>query len=89
MSAVYNTLNLLKKQKLVKEMEFCDMDNRYEPNTANHLNFICVECGKIKDFKEGLTASSKKIEEQTGFRAVDMRLKFYGYCSEDKGISLA
>jgi Fe2+ or Zn2+ uptake regulation protein len=82
MSTVYYTLNLFKTQKLVKELEFYDMDNRYEANTANHLNLICVECGKIQDFREGLPVSSKKIEEQTGFRALDMRLEYYGYCSD-------
>jgi Fur family transcriptional regulator, peroxide stress response regulator len=88
MSTVYYTLNLLITQKPGKELEFYDMNNRYEANIANHLNLICVECGKIQDFKEGLPGSCKKIEDQSGFRAFDMRLEFYGYCSEDKGIPL-
>jgi Fe2+ or Zn2+ uptake regulation protein len=85
MSMVYYTL--LKTQKLVKKLEFYDMDNRYEANTANHLNLICVKCGKIQDFKERLPVSPQ-IEEQTGFLVLDMRLEYYGYCSEDKGIPL-
>ena len=81
-STVYYTLNLLKTLKLIKEMDFYNMDNRYETNTADHLNLICVSCGKIEDFMEGVPASSGKIEERTGFRAHGMRLEYYGYCRE-------
>ena len=82
MSTVYYTLNLLKTLKLIKELDFYDMDNRYEANTDDHLNLICVACGNIQDFMEGVPASSGKIEERTGFRAHEMRLEYYGYCKD-------
>src|SRR5512141_1522650 len=82
MSTVYYTLNLLKTHKLIKELDFYDMENRYEANTGDHINLICVACGKIQDFMEGVPASSGKIEERTGFRAHEMRLEYYGYCQE-------
>jgi Fe2+ or Zn2+ uptake regulation protein len=82
MSTVYYTLNLLKSLKLIKELDFYDMDNRYEANTADHLNLICVECGKIEDFMNGLPAATGEIEKRTGFRAHEMRLEYYGYCKE-------
>jgi Fur family peroxide stress response transcriptional regulator len=81
-STIYYTLNLLKKLKLIKELDFHAMDNRYEVNTADHLNLICLACGKIQDFMEGVPASSGEIEERTGFRAHEMRLEYYGYCKE-------
>jgi Fur family peroxide stress response transcriptional regulator len=82
MSTVYYTLNLLKTLRLIKELEFYDMDNRYEANIANHLNLICMECGKIQDYEDGLHFSSKGIEEQTGLKPLDMRLEYYGYCAD-------
>jgi Fur family transcriptional regulator, peroxide stress response regulator len=81
-STVYYTLNLLKKLKLIKELDFYDMDNRYEANTGDHLNLICLACGKIQDFMEGVPFSPGKIEKQTGFRANEMRLEYYGYCRD-------
>jgi Fur family peroxide stress response transcriptional regulator len=81
-STVYYTLNLLKTLKQIKELDFYDMDNRYEANTADHLNLICVNCGKIQDFMEDVPVSSGKVEEQTGFRAHEKRLEYYGYCKE-------
>jgi Fur family peroxide stress response transcriptional regulator len=82
MSTVYYTLNLLKEHKLIRELEFYDMDNRYEANTDNHLNLICVECGKIQDYNDELPFSHRDIEEQTGFKALEMRLEYYGYCTD-------
>jgi len=82
MSTVYYTLNMLKKHRLVKELDFYDMENRYEANTAEHLNLICIACGKIQDFTEGMPVPSRKIEQQTGFRTQEMRLEYYGYCKE-------
>ena len=81
-STVYYTLNLLKKLKLVRELDFYDMDNRYEANTRDHLNLICIACGRIEDFMEGMPCDSGFIEERTGFRTQGMRLEYYGYCRD-------
>jgi len=81
-STVYYTLNLLKRHKLIKELDFYDMENRYEANTADHLNLVCVACGKIQDYMESLPVSSRKIEEQTGFLVHELRLEYYGYCQD-------
>jgi len=50
MSTVYYTLDILKKERLLQELEFYDRDNRYDINVMNHINLICKKCGKIEDF---------------------------------------
>jgi len=80
MSTVYYTLDLLKKEGLIQELEFYDRDNRYDVNVFNHINLICKRCGKIEDFTEEVPFSSEIIEGQTGFRPVGMRFEYYGYC---------
>lgn len=82
MSTVYYTLNLFKKKGVIKEIEFYDMENRYEGDISNHLNLICTGCGKIQDFKEGLPVLSKKVAEKTGFKIDKIRFEYYGYCKE-------
>lgn len=82
MSTVYYTLNLLKALKLIKELDFYDMDNRYDTNTADHLNLICLACGKIEDFTESVPATAESILERTGFRTHEKRLEYYGYCKD-------
>jgi Fe2+ or Zn2+ uptake regulation protein len=80
MSTVYYTLDLLKKEGLIQELEFYDRDNRYDVNVFNHINLICKMCEKIEDFTEEVPFSSEIIEGQTGFRPVGMRFEYYGYC---------
>jgi len=86
MSTVYYTLDTLKKEGLIRELEFCDRDNRYDVNVLNHINLICKRCGKIEDFTEALPFSSEIIEEQTGFRPVGMRFEYYGICRNCAGL---
>jgi len=80
MSTVYYTLDILKKEGLIQELEFYERDNRYDVNVLNHVNLICRECGKIEDFTEAVPFSSEMIEAQTGFRPLGMRFEYYGYC---------
>lgn len=84
MSTVYYTLNLLKKEGLVKEIGFYDKPNRYDGNVINHINLICINCGRIEDYMGDLPIEFDKIEEETGFKAHDMRFEYYGYCRECK-----
>jgi Fe2+ or Zn2+ uptake regulation protein len=85
MSTVYYTLDMLKKEGLIRELEFYDRDNRYDVNELNHVNLICRRCGKIEDFTEAVPFSSEMIEAQTGFRPVGMRFEYYGYCRKCQG----
>ena len=84
MSTVYYTLNMLKKESLIKEIEFNEMENRYESNIEDHLDLICKGCGKIQDFTSRFPIPAKSVERKTGFRAQTMRFEYYGYCMECK-----
>jgi Fe2+ or Zn2+ uptake regulation protein len=80
MSTVYYTLDMLKKEGLIQELEFYDRDNRYDVNLSDHINLICRKCGKIEDFMEAAPLPSEMIEGKTGFRPIGMRFEYYGYC---------
>ena len=80
MSTIYYTLDILKKEGLIQELEFYDRDNRYDVNVLNHINLICRKCGNIEDFTEPLPFSPEAIEDKTGFRPVGMRFEYYGDC---------
>jgi Fe2+ or Zn2+ uptake regulation protein len=82
MSTVYYTLDMLKKEGLIRELEFYDRDNRYDINVSNHVNLICRQCGKIEDFDGKLTVPAKRVEGETGFRIQEMRFEYYGLCKE-------
>lgn len=82
MSTVYYTLDMLKKEGLLRELEFYDQDNRYDVTVADHVNLICKKCGKISDLPGELPFSAETVLSETGFQPVTMRFEYYGYCKE-------
>lgn len=80
MSTVYYTLDMLKREGLIRELEFYDRENRYDINISNHINLVCKKCGKIEDFRGEIPLSIAEVENETGFRPVGMRFECYGYC---------
>ena len=82
MSTVYYTLDILKKEGLIQELEFYDQDNRYDINISSHINLICKKCGRIEDLSGGISLSYMQIQQKTDFQPVAMRYEYYGYCKE-------
>lgn len=81
-STVYYTLGLLKKEGLIKELEFYDMENRYESEMTDHIDLICTECGSIVNFESVLPITRRLVRESTGFEAHRMRFEYYGLCEK-------
>lgn len=81
-STVYYALDLLKREGLIKEIEFYDRPNRYDSNISDHLNLVCLKCGKIEDFNDALPVSFEKIEKEMGFMSLNLRFESHGYCKE-------
>lgn len=80
LSTVYSVLGLLKERRLIRELEFCEADNRYDADTAHHLHLICTGCGSIEDFAIAAPIPAGLVERQTGFKAHDLRIECYGLC---------
>jgi len=85
LSTVYATLSLLKRLRLVKELEFEGMENRYDRDVEDHLNLICTRCGKIEDFSDTTPVLPALVEQHTGFKVHDVRFEYYGLCSACSG----
>ncbi|HUK99414.1 MAG TPA: Fur family transcriptional regulator, partial [Nitrospirota bacterium] len=75
-STVYYTLDILKKEGLIQELEFYDQDNRYDINISNHINLICKKCGRIEDLSGGISLSYMQIQQKTDFQPVAMRYEY-------------
>ncbi len=81
LATVYNTLGVLARMGLIKVMQFDSSDNRYEPNTAPHINLICVSCGTIEDLELEIQIHPEEIKAEIGFEVQDSRLEYYGLCA--------
>jgi Fe2+ or Zn2+ uptake regulation protein len=80
MSTVYYTLDMLKKEGLIRELEYYDTDNRYDINVSDHINLVCTKCRKITDFTGVLPSFSRVVEKETGFKPARVRFEYYGIC---------
>lgn len=83
-ATVYKTINLLKKNGEVLELEFSEMSNRYDGNKPYpHPHMICTKCGAIVDPPmHDFEKLKSKMMEETGFTIDNFRLDFFGLCPD-------
>jgi Fur family transcriptional regulator, peroxide stress response regulator len=81
LSTVYGTLAELTKYNIIKELEFADMENRYEGNLSQHVNLVCVSCGRISDYATAHTIDMEQVRQATQFRSIQSRFELYGVCA--------
>ncbi|MDP2862972.1 MAG: Fur family transcriptional regulator [Desulfobacterales bacterium] len=82
LSTVYATLGELSQQGLIKNLEFDQLENRYEVNLEEHINLVCKLCGKIIDYHIPPSIEPKNIAREAGFIVTDARIEYYGYCRD-------
>jgi len=80
LSSIYGTLSELKSQEVIKEIEFDEMENRYEGNLDPHINLICVHCGKITDYETARFIDPRRVEQTARFQVIRSRFELYGVC---------
>src|SRR3954453_19066500 len=84
---VYRTLNLLKRQGLVDELDLMHMQGEkhyYERRPQrDHIHMACLRCGKIAEFESDLFERLKgQIQRECQFHILVSRLEIGGYCAE-------
>jgi len=84
-ATVYRTLALLEEMELIYGIDFEDGFRRYEivkeDEEHRHHHLICLECGLIQEVEDDLLgAIEEDILDNYGFKVVNHRVKFYGYC---------
>jgi Fe2+ or Zn2+ uptake regulation protein len=80
LTTVYNTLKTLVAEGLVREIEFNEVENRFDTNLAPHANLVCKSCGSIVDLDEPLPISVDEVLRRKGFEATEFRVEYRGVC---------
>ncbi len=84
LSTVYKTLEMLKEKKLVSEIDV-DGQARFDSHTKDHINMVCMKCGRIDDVDE---KSIKRIQtraaRKSGYQIVRNSFEMIGYCAKCK-----
>ena len=84
LSTIYKTLDLLKKRKLVNEIEV-EGEARFDAHTDEHINLVCMNCGKIEDVNEdSLKEIQNKAARKSKYLILKSSFELFGYCSTCK-----
>ena len=85
-STIYRTLQLLKRQGLIDELDLMHVNGEghyYERRmNRDHIHMACLRCGKIMEFVSDVFEKLKRqVERDCTFRIVVSRLEIGGYCA--------
>jgi len=84
-ATVYRTLELLKRLRLIDELDLMHLNGEkhfYEAKTTvDHVHLACFQCGRIEEFTSSLFDRLKmEISRQSGFQIRVIRLEVGGLC---------
>jgi Fur family transcriptional regulator, ferric uptake regulator len=84
-ATVYRTLELLKKLRLIDELDLMHLNGEkhfYEAKTTvDHIHLACFQCGRIEEFTSPLFERLKaEISSQKAFQIFVTRLEVGGLC---------
>ena len=83
LSTVYKTLDLLRQKNLVKQIEIGG-EARFDGHTDEHINLICIKCGKIEDVDEDLKEIQTRAARKSKYKIIKSSFELFGYCSKCK-----
>lgn len=84
LSTVYKTLELLREKKLVNEIEV-EGEARFDAHTDEHINLICMRCGKIDDIDEyTLKEIQVNAAKKSKYLILKSNFELHGYCNSCK-----
>jgi len=85
LNTIYQTMDMLKKLNLVHELNLNSNASRFDPNTSIHINVICRNCDKIRDFEsENIKKLWSQIVREIDSSPVGQRLDVYVICDDCK-----
>ncbi|BAS27029.1 Fur family transcriptional regulator [Limnochorda pilosa] len=78
---VYNTLNMLAQEGLVRELRVDGSASRFDADTSQHYHVVCRECGRLADYYgPSLDTLASAAEVETGYHLEAVELYFEGLC---------
>ena len=85
-ATVYNTLETLKRQGMIKEVMIEHGKKHFDPNIERHHHLICSKCKRIADIHADfdLAVPEKDIR---GFKIIGSHVEFYGICPQCRKVA--
>ncbi|MBN2218683.1 MAG: transcriptional repressor [Kosmotogaceae bacterium] len=86
MATVYNVMEVLEKEGIIRAIAVSKNSRRYDSNVKPHGHFICDNCGRVFDIPmKYYEACMKELPiELTDFEVRSLELIYKGTCSDCK-----
>jgi len=83
-TTVYNSLETLRKNMIIKSLTICDSEHRYDFDHDMHHHFLCTKCGRIYDIEYSCPNIEyiRKEIESSGHHIDEVHGYFRGICKE-------
>jgi Fur family peroxide stress response transcriptional regulator len=77
-TTVYNTVNKLAEEGIIKCIKTKDLEMRFDARTEPHYHFVCSECGKVYDV--GICCKNVLKYDIDGHKVDDIFICYSGVC---------
>jgi Fur family peroxide stress response transcriptional regulator len=85
-ATVYNTLETLKRQGMIKEVMIEHGKKHFDPNIEHHHHLICSKCKRIADIHADFDLAVPEKDIQ-GFKIIGSHVEFYGICPQCRKVA--
>jgi len=86
LATVYKTLQILKEQDLIQELDLPESKARFDSYMDPHINVVCLQCGSIQDFSDNIAREMvEKVTTKADFTRTGQRIDIYGICKTCRG----
>ncbi|MBO8166253.1 MAG: transcriptional repressor [Kosmotoga sp.] len=83
-ASIYNILDILEKEGLIKSIFGIDGIKHYDPDTSCHAHFFCKKCGRLLDLKDNFIELSRFKESLSRYDVESVEVIVTGICPDCK-----
>lgn len=81
LATVYKTIQILKSEGLIQELNSPQGQNRFDSDIKPHINLVCLQCGSIEDWEDSMVPEIiARAKVATNFTATGQSFEVYGIC---------
>jgi Fur family peroxide stress response transcriptional regulator len=86
LATVYKTLQILKEQDLMQELDLPESKARFDSYMDPHINIVCLQCGNIQDSSDTIAREMvERVTTKADFTRTGQRIDIYGLCKTCRG----
>lgn len=88
LGTVYRNLDILQREGLVKKLESCGRETRFDAVLEYHHHLRCLKCGRMQDVDVPVAVKlGGNISSASGWEISEPQIEFHGLCPDCRASS--